>query len=121
MAATNDEIMAKLNEIAALLKPNGTRAPAPAFSPSTGGALFPNYGRSKGKPIAGASIGDLKFYRDGCLKSLANPEKARWHDKERALLETIEAEMRFRGEPADDEVSRVPDTVPANADEECPF
>jgi hypothetical protein len=60
--------------------------------------VFPNYGRSKGAPIAGASMQDLEFYANGCRRSLNDPSKSRWHDKERALLAAIEAEIaRQRG------------------------
>ena len=63
-----------------------------------GGEVFPNYGRSKGAPIRGASMGDLEFYANGCKRSLADPSKSRWHDRERQLLAAIEAEIaRQRG------------------------
>jgi hypothetical protein len=74
--------------------------PAPAFTrraaPSSGGAegtVFPPYGRSKGAPIAGASRQDLEFYISGSRRSLDDPSKARWHDKERVLLAAMEAEL----------------------------
>ncbi|MBJ6766096.1 hypothetical protein JGU66_35530 [Myxococcaceae bacterium JPH2] len=83
-------------------------APAPRrAAPSGGGApaggggdgmMLPNYGRSKGAPVVGASLQDLEFYANGARRSLADPSKSRWHDKERALLSAIEAEMaRQRG------------------------
>jgi hypothetical protein len=68
------------------------RAAAPA-SGGGDGMVFPPYGRSKGAPIAGASLKDLEFYRSGCLRTLDDPAKSRWHDKERTLLAAIEAEM----------------------------
>ncbi|HET8934031.1 MAG TPA: hypothetical protein VFN67_11350 [Polyangiales bacterium] len=82
----------------------GANADAPgsgarrAAAPSSGGGggdgmVFPPYGRSKGAPIAGASLKDLEFYRSGCLRTLDDPAKSRWHDKERTLLAAIEAEM----------------------------
>ena len=41
---------------------------------------------------------DLEFYRTGCERSLNDPAKSRWHDKERQLLAAIEAELaRQRG------------------------
>ena len=59
---------------------------------------FPNYGRSKNAPIFGATEQDLEYYANGARRSLADPSKARWHDKERALLAAIEAELaRQRG------------------------
>lgn len=71
---------------------------------SSGGAptVFPNYGRSAGMPIAGASDGDLEFYANGARRSLADPGKSRFHAKEAALLEAIEAERaKQRGEVPD--------------------
>jgi hypothetical protein len=56
-------------------------------------AVFPSYGRSKGAPIAGAAIGDLEFYIRGCERTLADESKARWHEKERALLAVLRAEL----------------------------
>jgi hypothetical protein len=62
------------------------------------GEVFPNYGRSKGGPIRGASMGDLEYYANGARRSLADPSKSRWHDRERQLLASIEAEIaRQRG------------------------
>jgi hypothetical protein len=57
------------------------------------GAVFPNYGRNKGLPVAGASEETLLFYRSGCSRTLADPEKSRWHEKERVLLAAIDAEL----------------------------
>jgi hypothetical protein len=76
------------------------RAPAPTRSAATpagsDGMVFPPYGRSKGAPIAGASIQDLEFYISGSRRSLDDPSKARWHDKERVLLAAMEAELARR-------------------------
>ncbi|MFP2929145.1 hypothetical protein ACLESO_28875, partial [Pyxidicoccus sp. 3LG] len=57
------------------------------------GMVFPNYGRSKGAPVVGATMQDLEFYANGARRSLNDPSKSRWHDKERQLLAAIEAEM----------------------------
>ncbi len=106
------------------LRPEGARPPAqraaPRSAPPGGGGssdmVFPNYGRSKGMPIAGATLQDLEFYANGSKRSLADPGKARFHDKERVLLAAIEGEIaRQRGEdpPADD--------VPPPSDEDAPF
>jgi hypothetical protein len=79
------------------------RAPAQARGPQRpagggDGLVFPPYGRSKGAPIAGASIQDLEFYINGSRRSLDDPSKARWHEKERVLLAAMEAELaRQRG------------------------
>lgn len=70
-------------------------------SSSDGGARFPNYGKKKGEPVRGADLGDLKFYARGCERTLNDESKAKWHDKERALLEAIHAEMRRQGHAPD--------------------
>jgi hypothetical protein len=64
---------------------------------SSGGAVFPPYGRSKGAPVAGASMQDLEYYASGCRRTLADQSKSRWHDKERQLLAAIEAEIARQG------------------------
>lgn len=64
-----------------------------AAPPGEDGPVFPGYGRSAGKPIAGASKQDLEFYKRGAEKTLADPGKARYHDKERKLLAAIDAEL----------------------------
>ncbi|MDP1822754.1 MAG: hypothetical protein Q8L48_05920 [Archangium sp.] len=92
--------------------------PAPAGA--SDGMLLPNYGRSKGMPVVGASVQDLEFYANGSRRSLADPSKARWHDKEKQLLAAIEAEIaRQRGEdpppPSSD------DGPPPPGDEDAPF
>ena len=68
------------------------QAKSPALQPSApaqAGMVFPNYGMSKGRPIVGASMRDLEFYANGCRRTLNDPGKARWHDKERILLQAI--------------------------------
>lgn len=55
--------------------------------------VFPPYGRSKGAPIYGASMQDLEYYANGCRRTLNDPSKSRWHEKERVLLAAIEAEI----------------------------
>lgn len=82
--------------------PRAVASPASSSAPSSsgagkGGMVFPNYGRSKNQPIAGASMGDLEYYASGCRRTLDDPGKARWHDKERELLAAIEAEMARQG------------------------
>ncbi|MFN7131597.1 MAG: hypothetical protein ACK4N5_05905 [Myxococcales bacterium] len=76
---------------------------------------FPNYGRSKGAPIVGASAQDLDYYANGARKSLNDPAKARWHGKESALLAAIEAEQaRQAGGGSSEE-------PPPHGDEDIPF
>lgn len=62
-----------------------------------GGAVFPPFGRSKGAPIRGASMNDLEFYANAARRSLNDPSKSRWHEKEQALLDAIDAEIARQG------------------------
>lgn len=66
------------------------------------GACFPNYGRSKGRPIHGASLSELEYYAGNARKSIADPEKARWRAKEEALLVELEAEIARQSGGAQD-------------------
>lgn len=89
-----------------------------------GGMVFPPYGRSKGAPIAGASRGDLEFYANGCRRTLNDPAKSRWHDKERSLLAAIEAEMARQDGGGDDGGGAPPfrdDDRGPPGDEDIPF
>jgi hypothetical protein len=106
---------------------SGRRAAAPP--PPDGGMVFPPYGRSKGAPIAGASVQDLEFYANGCRRTLNDPAKSRWHEKERVLLAAIEAELarqegggavEFGGFEADP-TPRAFDDVPPPSDDDIPF
>jgi len=98
-AVRNDDgFELKLGELSIGGTPDAAAAPRRAAAPAAGGGggggmVFPNYGRSKGAPIAGASMQDLEFYANGARRSLGDPSKSRWHDKERQLLEAIEAEI----------------------------
>jgi hypothetical protein len=94
------------------------RRPAPS---SDGGMVFPPYGRSKGMPIAGASTQDLEFYISGCRRTLDDPGKSRWHDKERVLLAALEAELARQEGGSVDSAPPDYDDVPAPTDEDIPF
>lgn len=101
-------------------------SPDAAGASSASGMVFPPYGRSKGAPIVGASIKDLEFYINGCRRTLDDPAKARWHEKERVLLAALEAELvRQQGEGGGSESggrSEPPDWgAPAHSDEDIPF
>ena len=87
-------------------------APLRRQSATPGGAVFPNYGRRKGEPVAGASEEDLDYYARGCRSTLADPGKARFHDKERALLAAIEMEMSRRGGVSGNDSAPLDDDVP---------
>lgn len=93
------------------------------------GMVFPPYGHSKGAPIVGASVQDLEFYISGSRRSLDDPGKARWHDKERVLLAAMEAELARQrgggGAPAGQRDSGFPpddyDAGPPHSDDDIPF
>ncbi len=96
------------------IAPSARTSAAPIGSSATG-MVFPPYGRSKGVPIAGASLQDLEFYASGCRRTLSDAAKSRWHDKERVLLAAIEAELaRQQGLPPLAE-------PPPPSDDEIPF
>lgn len=124
-----DGFSLKLGELSIGSTPDARRA-APSGAPAYGGGaaygggsaggdgmIFPPYGRSKGMPIAGATMQDLEFYANGSRRSLGDPSKSRWHDKERVLLAAIETEIaRQRGEsPPEGE------GPPPLGDEDIPF
>lgn len=87
--------------------------------------VFPPYGRSKGQPIAGASLQDLEFYINGSRRSLDDPSKSRWHDKERVLLAAMEAELarqRSGDGPAPSSSGRDDyEEAPPYSDDDIPF
>jgi hypothetical protein len=90
-----DSFRLTLGELAIGTTPDSApaRRAAPSSSGGGDGMVFPPYGRSRGAPIAGASIQDLEFYIGGSRRSLDDPSKARWHEKERVLLAAMEAEL----------------------------
>jgi hypothetical protein len=130
----NDSFRLTLGELSIGLTADPAKARAPREVSGSGGdqgMVFPPYGRSKGAPIAGASIQDLEFYINGSRRTLDDPGKARWHEKERVLLAALEAELaRQRGGAGDgggrgDDFgsrSEPPDyDAPAHSDDDIPF
>lgn len=100
--------------------------PAPQRQAPAGNlpAVFPNYGRAKGEPIKGAHPDNLRFYLKGAQRSLADASKAKFHDKERALLNAIEAELaRQNGGAGDQDPNngREIDEIPPPGDDDAPF
>jgi len=87
------------------------------------GSVFPPYGRSKGAPIAGASLQDLEFYISGSRRSLDDPAKSRWHDKERVLLGAMEAEVARQNGAGGGNDFPLPeyDDAPPHSDDDIPF
>jgi hypothetical protein len=64
-----------------------------ASSGDSGGARLPNFGRSAGGPVYGASMRDLTFYQGVLAKNVEDESKARWRDQNQATLDAIEAEI----------------------------
>jgi hypothetical protein len=104
---TEAKVLALLERVAVALesKPAVVQHAAPTVSTGPVGAVFPNYGKAKGQPIRGASRGDLEYYAEGCRRALNDPDKARFHDRERQMLAAIEAELaRVSGVSSSDSV-----------------
>ena len=100
MTEAETAIIAELKELNAATRKliealsGGATTQRTAQAPSGGnGATLPNYGRNKGQPVHGQAIPDLEYYAAGCRRTLDDPGKSRWHDKERDLLRAIEAEI----------------------------
>lgn len=93
-----------------------------ASSGGGGGAVFPNYGRSKGKPIYGAPLQELEYYANNARKSIDDPAKARWRTKEEALLAALETEIHRQngGEGYTPPQTRGSDIAPDDSDD-LPF
>lgn len=106
-------------DAAAVRRAPAAAAPRASGGGDAGGMVFPPYGRSKGMPIVGGSMQDLEFYANGCRRTLGDPGKARWHDKERVLLAAIEAEMARQGGGGGD----MPEDghIPPPGDDDAPF
>jgi len=89
---------------------------------SSGGVTFPNYGRAKGAPVAGASMQDLEFYANGARRSLADPAKQRFHASEQKLLDAIEAEIaRQNPDPDPNNGYETAGDPPPHSDGDAPF
>ncbi|HKO91776.1 MAG TPA: hypothetical protein VJU61_11510 [Polyangiaceae bacterium] len=96
---TGDGFQLSLGELSIGLNADPASSRGSREAPPSGdrGMVFPPYGRSKGAPIAGASVQDLEYYIAGSRRSLDDPSKSRWHDKERVLLAAMEAELARQG------------------------
>lgn len=80
--------------------PKGTfdvaQAARPASSGATG-AVFPNFGKAKGTPIAGAAQNELRYYAGAAVRSIEDASKARYLDSNKAQLASYIAEMERQG------------------------
>ena len=111
-----NEILAKLDALTAIVTAARPVPPPRASGLTNGnGAVFPNYGNSKGQPIFGADLGSLEFYATGARRSIADPSKAQWSDKEKRLLSALEAEIARQsggGSGPPDESPPMPEDAP---------
>ena len=117
-----------IGAVADAARPQASTAYRSSAPGADNGMVFPPYGRSKGAPIVGASLSDLEFYMNGSRRSLADPQKARWHDKERVLLAAMEAEVRRQQGDGDSDGGGAGfqgaddfDAPPPHTDDEIPF
>jgi hypothetical protein len=119
---SGDGFLVRLNELTigqAHAVPGGRgaaeRGPArPPGGPAGLPTVLPNYGRSKGMPIAGASVQDLEFYANGARRTLADPSKSRFHEKERLLLAAIDTELARQGHGSAEGAEEPP--IPSDSD-----
>ncbi len=125
---TGDGFSLKLGELSIGSQPismaSASRGPALRSVPTGGGGdgmVFPPYGRSKGMPISGATMQDLDFYANGSRRSLADPTKSRFHDKERVMLAAIEAEIARQSGGGGGGGSHDDSQIPPPGDEDAPF
>lgn len=73
-------------------------APPPAVATpakSRSGFLVP-FGKSQGTPIEDATKKDLQYLEGSLSRSVDDPEKAQWREKNQALLDGIRAELVTR-------------------------
>src|SRR5688572_15857347 len=68
-----DGFLLKLGEMTMSQVAGGAARSAPASGGGdTSGGVLPNYGRSKGMPVRGASLQDLEFYLNGAKRTLSD-------------------------------------------------
>ena len=113
------ERIAKAVEAIAAKQTGSAKQSTPA--PAGSGPVFPPYGRSKGQPVFGASAQDLEFYASGCRRSLGDPSKSRFRDKERALLGAIEAELQRAHGIVSEPQAETEDRRPEPPSDDMPF
>ena len=117
---TADGFSLSMGQLSIGSTPAAPRAAARPAGGSDGGMVFPPYGRSKGMPVKGASMQDLEYYANGCKRTLNDPGKSRWHDKEKVLLAAIEAEISRQGGSSGGDGGGS-DGPPPHSDEDAPF
>ena len=112
-------VLARLDRIeqaigGALQRRDGA-APRPASS--GGGSPVVKFGRDKGRALA--DVDDLTWYRAAIARSVADPDKAQYHDRNIADLAAIDDEIARRsggGAPAP-----APAALPFPEDDDVPF
>jgi ERF superfamily len=91
-------------------RPTDQRDPPPGggLRPAIGPTAFPNFGKAKGEAISGATVEHLEWYLAKARESLADPEKAKWHAKESALIGAYESELARQRKPAPSAATTAP-------------
>lgn len=92
-----DKIRSLARQILAELDGDAGISAQPAGQSFGAGACFPNYGKSAGAAISGSAERDLRFYGERAAKALGDPDKARYHNTERRLLDAINVELTRQG------------------------
>jgi len=72
----------------------------------TGVATVP-WGKSKGKPVTELDDKDIAYYAGKAREAIADPSKAKFADREKRWLLSVEAEMKRRTAPAASPVDRI--------------
>lgn len=71
------------------------KASAPASTKGASGHVVP-FGRTKGQPIESESVKGLEYLKKYLKESVADPSKAKWAEKNQALLDAVNAELESR-------------------------
>lgn len=69
---------------------------APAGTPADSGDFMIEFGKNKGKRLRDLSARQLEWYRDTFEQNIADPDKARFVDKNSEALQAVLAEMAAR-------------------------
>lgn len=71
------------------------RASAPTSAKGASGHVMP-FGRTKGQPIEKEPVKGLEYLKKYLEESVADPSKAKWAEKNQALLDAVIAELEKR-------------------------